>query len=152
MANVTPFFTRASNRICSWPLALAECITRGILCFGKIWERRNCEECQLCCSLAGHVKNIASVYSVIPKTSCCRIKELVSCWVHIFTIRVQIYCEQSANLAANTEHTNTGLSSPVMDMDFLSIPGKLDNDHNRVAKGTSSHFSSYNQILLLPMS
>lgn len=29
MANVTPFYTGASNRICSWPLALAECIQGG---------------------------------------------------------------------------------------------------------------------------
>lgn len=39
MAKVMPFFTEASNRICSWPLALAECIQGGILYFGKSWQK-----------------------------------------------------------------------------------------------------------------
>lgn len=36
MDNVTPFFTAASNRICSWPLALAECIQGGFCVLGNL--------------------------------------------------------------------------------------------------------------------
>lgn len=86
MANVTPVFTRASNRIYSWPLALVECITRGILCFGKILaEKINGEECQL-----SGCRDIASIYSVIPNQVVVQ-QRRCQLYVYIFTIIVQIY-------------------------------------------------------------
>lgn len=46
MASVSPFLTRASNRICSWPPALAECIQEGLCVLA---ESRKEEVCQARC-------------------------------------------------------------------------------------------------------
>lgn len=67
MAKVTPFFTGASNRICSWPLALAECIQGGF-CVSRKEKRRG---------MSSYQGVAISAYSVIPESSCSRIKKVM---------------------------------------------------------------------------